>query len=99
MRQLAAATGGFYHCSLSRATVYYKGSAQSRRRVCRRNAEQITIFIQCLMMLCGVGSRRDRALSYDHHEAGSGHWQQLANKAPTQRGERKMRQSPCDGTD
>src|ERR1700756_2938503 len=98
MRQLAAATGGFYHCSLSRATVYYKGSAQSCRRVGRRNAEQITILIQCLMMLCGVGSRRDRALSYDHHEAGSGDWQQAVNEAPTQCGDRKVRQSAWDGT-
>jgi hypothetical protein len=32
-------------------------------------------------MLCGVGSRRDRALSYDHHEAGSGDWQQAVNEA------------------
>ena len=39
MRQLAAATGGFYHCSLRRTAVHNKGSAHSCCRVGRRNAK------------------------------------------------------------
>ena len=50
--------GGFYHGSLSRTAVHYKRSTQGGRRVGRRNAEQIAILIQRLMMLRGIGSSR-----------------------------------------
>ena len=99
MCQLAAAAGAFYHCGLSRAAVHDKGSAQSRCRVCRRNSEQISILIQLLMMFCGVGSSRDRALSDDHHKAGSGYRKQVPNNSRVQRRHRKMWQSSYDGTD
>src|SRR5208337_1960713 len=99
VRQLVTATGGFDHCSLRRAAIDYKRSAQSRRRVGSGNAEQIAILVERLMMFCGVGSSGDRALSHDHHEAGSGYWQQVANKPPIQRRDRKMRRSACDRTD
>src|SRR5208283_4345178 len=69
------------------------------RSLVRGNAEQIAILIQRLMMFCGVGSSGNRALSHDHHEAGSGYRQKVANKPPIQRRKRKMRRSAYDGTD
>ena len=73
MRQLASPTGAFDHRCLCRTPVHYERPAQRRRRVGRRQANQVRVFVEPLLMTRGIGAGRRRTLSDDHNKARANH--------------------------
>ena len=69
---LALAAGGFDDCSLGGASVDDEGTAESSGGVGCGKADDVLVFVEALVVARGVDAGGCRALSQDHHGAGSG---------------------------